>query len=62
MVDAAGTLQARLRGRLVKEIEAAASLATGLPAAVGGLELERLQQALAGLRRGTVGTDRVEAL
>ena len=52
----------RLGRRLVVDVEPAALLAARLPAVAGALELERLEQAGAGLGRGAVGARGVEAL
>ena len=62
MMDAPCTLQ-RLLGRgLIVEILAASLLATSLPAVPTGLaELERFEQAPAGVRSRAVGADRVES-
>ena len=62
MVDAPRSLQAALGRGLVVEVEAAALLAARFPATVHPLELERLEQTLARLRRRGVGAHRVEAL
>ena len=63
MVDAAGALQRALRRRLVVEVEAAALLAARLPAAPStGSNSSASSRPAAGVGRGAVGADRVEAL